>query len=98
MPADHRNQHELIESDRLETGDGTRDVVWRADAYPVLVEALGAGGLRERAGQTLVAGDLLDDLAQLRLRDRPWDVLRALPGPRDGVEVDRHVRRRGARV
>src|SRR5262249_2216474 len=27
VPADHRDQHELIEPDRLEPGDGTRDIV-----------------------------------------------------------------------
>src|SRR5262249_60959304 len=87
-----------IEPDLLEARDGARDLVRRADADAVLVEALGTRGLRERAGEGLVARYLPDELAQPGLRDRPRDVLRALEGPRDGVEVHHHVRRRAARV
>src|SRR5262249_22722827 len=98
VPTDPPGQPALIESPLLEAPAGARDLVRRSDADAVLVEALDTRGLRERAGEAFVARNLLDDLAQLGLRDRPRDVLRALPGPRDGVEVHRHVRRGGARV
>src|SRR5262245_55457196 len=93
VPAEYRDDHQLVEADLLEAPDGADDFRRRADADAVLVEALRRGAAGEHAAHILLLLYFFDQLTDFRLRDRPRDVLRALEEVRDAVEVDVEVRR-----